>query len=100
MPCCLAACFSSVELLFSLVPAATVSTNCSSFVLLSSMQFTVMIPVFDGIACVNCVIYFKSRNVFNEWLRKLIVLCCLLFVVVRAGSWRLIDVCGGVERVL
>ena len=55
---------------------ATVSTTCSSFVLLSSVQFTFMTPVFDGIACVNCVIYFKSRNVFNEWLRKLIVLCC------------------------
>ena len=90
MPCCLVACISSVELLFSLVPAATVSTIYSSFVLLSSVQFTFIIPVvFDGIACVKCVIYFKSRNVFNqaiawwgsvirfnEWLRKLIVLCC------------------------
>jgi len=90
VPCCLVACISSVELLFSLVPAATVSTIYSSFVLLSSVQFTFIIPVvFDGIACVKCVIYFKSRNVFNqaiawwgsvirfnEWLRKLIVLCC------------------------
>ena len=66
---------------------ATVSTTCSSLVLLSSVQFTFMTPVFDGIACVNCVIYFKSRNVFNEWLRKLIVLCCLLLSGLEAGGW-------------
>ena len=48
----------------------------ASFCFRLRLQFTFMIPVFDGIACVNCVIYLKSRNVFNEWLRKLIVLCC------------------------
>jgi hypothetical protein len=49
-----------------------------------------MIPVFDGIACVNCVIYLKSRNVFNEWLRKLIVLCCCCQGwKLEAGGWRL-----------
>jgi len=49
-----------------------------------------MTPVFDGIACVNCVIYLKSRNVFNEWLRKLIVLCCCCQGwKLEAGGWRL-----------
>ena len=36
----------------------------------------------------------KSRHLFNEWLRKLIVLCCC-WQGWKLLSWRLVDVCGG-----
>ena len=88
VPCCLVACFSSVELLCSLVPAATVSTTCASFVLLSS---TSAVHFHDHGLWWNCLCEHKSRNVFNERLRKLIVLCCCCCQGWKL-SWRLIDV--------